>query len=964
MIYRAFLSYSRTDDRQADWLHHRLESFRTPKSLIEDGAHSRPPNLLPIFRDRTDMSGGGQLSARIVEALTESEALIVLCSRASAVSHWVNTEVKTFIGLGRMNRIFPVIVADAPDSDDVEQDFFPPALRGLGLIAADLRAIEREKGRIVGDGRQRGRVKLIAGLINAPLDALLTRERNRKRIRTIAISAASIIVAVLVMSVVGFRYVALRNEQAADVARARIFAERSWEANGRGNRFLAARYALAGWRRSPGDVAQYRSALARTMHDANDTLVIFDHRAPVTIAVFSRDGSRVATSGEDDTAKVWAADTGELLLTLAGHGDDVLSVAFSPDGTQLVTASKDGTARIWDARSGRALSVLRGHQRAVVAAAFSPDGHVVVTASDDTSARLWNARTGVAYATLAHEGAVGDVTFSPDGAAVLTASLDGSARMWSVGDGHQIADLGFLHSSPVVAARFSADGRRVAFGRWDRTAVVREVANARAIGAIEGHPGFVTGVAFSPDGARLATSSWAGTVLVTTFSTGRTALLEQQDGALTHPSFSRDGAYVVAASSDGEAYVWEVASGRAAAVLYGHEADVNSILQSPDGARLLTSSDDGTARLWRSRGRAIGALNADDVRGSDAPARADACPRRGDLFGDGEHSLTVVASSDDASRMIVAIGSITRLWEPATRRLQNIEPVAACATATSAAFAADRSRLALMWDNGAIEVRNVRDASVITTLRGQAGAPVTLTFTDGGRRLAVASSGGVSTTWDASSGRLLSSTSGSLRTAGPNNGGREIVFRDGKFFLWNSTQNSAVVELAELPTSFEPVISADGMRVAAPGGDNSVRVLSADTGRSLTTLRGHQGGVVSAMFSTDGTRIVTASLDQTSRIWDAVTGREMAAFEGHGRALTGAFFSPDNTRIVTRALNETIRVWDVQRLTQSMDRLSADACTWLLRGENQQFSATDVAADNLIEAVWLRGSRRAPSVCS
>ena len=43
---------------------------------------------------------------------------------------------------------------------------------------------------------------------------------------------------------------------------------------------------------------------------------------------------------EDDTAKVWDAQTGKELLTLQGHTDSVDGVAFSPDGKRLATASR------------------------------------------------------------------------------------------------------------------------------------------------------------------------------------------------------------------------------------------------------------------------------------------------------------------------------------------------------------------------------------------------------------------------------------------------------------------------------------------------------------------------------------------------------------------------------------------------------------------------------------------------
>jgi WD40 repeat protein len=69
----------------------------------------------------------------------------------------------------------------------------------------------------------------------------------------------------------------------------------------------------------------------------------------------------------------------------------VSSAAFSADGKRVLTASDDNTARIWDAESGAEIAVLKGHTLA-----FSGDGKRMLTVSDDNTARIWD----VAWATL------------------------------------------------------------------------------------------------------------------------------------------------------------------------------------------------------------------------------------------------------------------------------------------------------------------------------------------------------------------------------------------------------------------------------------------------------------------------------------------------------------------------------------------------------------------------------------
>jgi WD40 repeat protein len=78
---------------------------------------------------------------------------------------------------------------------------------------------------------------------------------------------------------------------------------------------------------------------------------------------------------------------------VGGHTGTVNSVAFSHDGHTLATTSQDETARLWnisDPHHPTPLVTLTGHTNTVNEVAFSPDGHTLATASLDTTARLWD----------------------------------------------------------------------------------------------------------------------------------------------------------------------------------------------------------------------------------------------------------------------------------------------------------------------------------------------------------------------------------------------------------------------------------------------------------------------------------------------------------------------------------------------------------------------------------------------
>lgn len=206
MSFRAFLSYSRADDKLANRIHRRLDSYRTPKALVgSQGAFGNVIDRLhPIFRDRFDLATGGALTPRITDALKSSDALILLCSSRSAGSIWVNSEVEIFLQHHSQERIFPIISPDTSAKANLEDDCFPPILRGKGLLAADLREFRGSSGSTIGDGFEGGILKTIAGLLGVPLDQLIRREQARQRQKLAVFGIASIVFAIVAVAAVWF----------------------------------------------------------------------------------------------------------------------------------------------------------------------------------------------------------------------------------------------------------------------------------------------------------------------------------------------------------------------------------------------------------------------------------------------------------------------------------------------------------------------------------------------------------------------------------------------------------------------------------------------------------------------------------------------------------------------------------------------------------------------------------------
>jgi len=182
---------------------------------------------------------------------------------------------------------------------------------------------------------------------------------------------------------------------------------------------------------------------------------------------WSPDGSRLATTEEDGTVRIWNAATGELLRTLSGGG--LLDAVFSPpDGRWIATAGQDGAARVWEAATGSLLQELREHTGAVHAVSWSPGATHLATAGADGTAKIWDVPQGTARTLTGHEGGILDLAWSPDGRTLATAGRDRTVRLWLAPGGQRRATLRG-HTDEVLGVAFSPDGKRLASTGDDRT---------------------------------------------------------------------------------------------------------------------------------------------------------------------------------------------------------------------------------------------------------------------------------------------------------------------------------------------------------------------------------------------------------------------------------------------------------------------------------------------------------------
>jgi serine/threonine protein kinase/WD40 repeat protein len=347
---------------------------------------------------------------------------------------------------------------------------------------------------------------------------------------------------------------------------------------------------------------------------------------------YSPDGRLVLAHGMH-AARLWRADSGELVASLATGSYGVAAVQFlGADATRVLVVARDGSARVFDT-TGAVAESFDGHPGPLRSGGASADGgrvvslgadrvvvwqtggravprlvpHIARAAAFDGRDRLVigaarpavvDASTGRTLAVWPHAplAQVVEVGFEGDRVRIVTAA--GERRSWNLATGE--ATLARL-PGPVSAV--SGDGRRAVVGTaWryfdhgssSEDAIV-EVATGRALRAVEEHE--LRGTSLTPDGARIATVL-GGVCEVRETDSGRLIARIETRSDLRAAVLSPDGSKVVLLSHDLDSSLWDVARGEVAYVLRGHADSITSARFSSDGALLFTGGRDGRTLLW------------------------------------------------------------------------------------------------------------------------------------------------------------------------------------------------------------------------------------------------------------------------------------------------------------------------------------------------------------------------------
>jgi len=144
------------------------------------------------------------------------------------------------------------------------------------------------------------------------------------------------------------------------------------------------------------------------------SLPLLGHSAAIGVAVFSPDGTRLITGGNDGRVVVYDTRTGALVATPLDVGSVVVSLAADPIRPRVAVGTGKVDLDVWDLDAGRRLASLAAPSAAL--GAYSPDGSVLAVdgsnavhlyAADTllpTDDRPFGAQSGSGWSVLGPDG--------------------------------------------------------------------------------------------------------------------------------------------------------------------------------------------------------------------------------------------------------------------------------------------------------------------------------------------------------------------------------------------------------------------------------------------------------------------------------------------------------------------------------------------------------------------------------
>ncbi|XP_061182742.1 sperm-associated antigen 16 protein-like isoform X1 [Saccostrea echinata] len=280
------------------------------------------------------------------------------------------------------------------------------------------------------------------------------------------------------------------------------------------------------------------------------------HSHPISSVVLHPRKQILATTSDDQTWKMWAVPSGDIIMTGEGHTDWVSDCDFHPSGSKLVTSSGDTTVKIWDFSKAECVHTFTDHTHAVWGCTWHSCGDFVASCSMDNTCKLWDLNSLRCRFTMrGHADSVNSIEFLPYSNTLLSCSADKTLSLWDARTG-LCAQTFYGHMHSVNNATFSLKGDTVVSCDSYGTVKLWDVRTVAPMVSFDVGPHPANRVAFDPTGAVVAIASNDATIKMYEVSNGRLGTLVGHEDAVQCLMFDKTGEFMVSGGSDNTVRIW------------------------------------------------------------------------------------------------------------------------------------------------------------------------------------------------------------------------------------------------------------------------------------------------------------------------------------------------------------------------------------------------------------------------
>jgi len=627
------------------------------------------------------------------------------------------------------------------------------------------------------------------------------------------------------------------------------------------------------------------------------------HLTGAETVAFSDDGKYLASTGSDDTIRIWLPETGELLrsfnlLTIVKpdrhHYTSHIPISFAPDD-KILTIGFGNLVIFWNVETNdivRNITVGNNDENGqITSIAFTPKWTICTYVINGVS-RLFNLETQNIMNEF--DGIVSAVSKDVVKIAVLK---NGDKEIESVVEIRTKPKWNILYGFPGTGpVAFSPNGKLVAIGSdHDASINLWDLDTGERITIIEGHSHHANAIAFTPDSKKLISVS--GSPLSSLSLDHPIKIWDVKTGNLLYAPDGHDFPQDIAVSPNGMIFastggsfsslssginVWSVVTGSLIYSLETRTYPINTIAFSSDSKYLYFKSWDKKVRRWKLTSEGIEQKKEVLFKEENSPV---------------QYINELLIDLFNRFYFVKIISEVTRQYIATS--LKRIEEVGWKGRSYEFAMNNEGSLIA-EEDEHIINIINTETGNIVQELKTQDSFLYDMIFSPRGQYLAFDNC-------DISSLCLWNLKSEETEGVKVNEGYyRALTFSPNDSFLAlskNLTDNTAVVydiQAGRVLNTFKPyssmihavafspdekyfaVVSGNGNTLLYPDENNSIEIWNVNSGEKWRDLEGHQDTVNTIAYSPNGKLLASGSDDTTIKLWNAMTGElilTLIAFE-------------------------------------------------------------------------------------